>query len=105
MLCIAFLYKKLVEYLDGFKNISYGLVVCLINIDRVKLIYVNMVAYVYICLFDLLDEAGVLEMQRDDNAHLTVKGKLSLGVVWVIKTFLINPWLALLHKFYYLLYI
>jgi hypothetical protein len=69
------------------------LVICLINADRVKLIFVNMVVYVYICLFDLLDKAGVLEIKHDESIskHLTVKGRLSLLVVWVIKTFLINP--------------
>jgi hypothetical protein len=105
ILCVIFLYKKLIEYANGLNNINYSLVICLINIDEVKLLFINIIVCVYIYLFDLLDNAGVLEIKCDDSIRksLTTKGKIALFLEWVIKTFVINPFLALLYKYYSLL--
>jgi hypothetical protein len=73
-----FLYKKLIGYLNSLKNINYGLIICLINVDIIKLSFINIIIYAYIYLFDLLDEAGVLEIKNDDSIIITIEGKIAL---------------------------
>jgi hypothetical protein len=104
---VAFLYRKSIEYLNELKNISYGLVIFLINIDRAKLLFINIIMCMYIFLFDLLDKVDALEIKYDKSimSDLTIKVKVALFMEWAIKGFLINPFLALLHKYYKLLHI
>lgn len=79
----------MVKSIQPIKNIN--LIILLINIDKIKLIFINLIIYLYIWLFDLL------ELSNDN--------KLIKLLELILKSLIINPLLMIIHKYYYILYI
>src|SRR6516164_9658536 len=106
ILLIILVYKQYVKYVSEVKPIkNENLIVLLINIDLIKLLLINIVIYLYIWLFNLLDKVGAF-MPIEDNISLLnqLLIKLVKLLEWVVKSIIINPILIILHKFYYALY-
>jgi hypothetical protein len=92
ILFIIYIYKLGVDWVKSIKPIkNIYLLILLINIDKIKLLLIYFIIYLYIWLFDLLDWSN--------------NNKLIKGLEWLIKSLIINPLLMLIHKYYYILYI
>src|SRR6516164_1675097 len=106
ILLIILVYKQYVKYVSLVKPIkNENLIVLLINIDLIKLLLINIVIYLYIWLFNLLDSVNALEPIEDNISLLNqLLIKLVKLLEWVVKSIIINPILIILHKFYYALY-
>jgi hypothetical protein len=103
---IILVYKQYVKYVSEVKPIkNENLIVLLINIDLIKLLLINIVIYLYIWLFNLLDNVNALEPIEDNISLLNqLLIKLVKLLEWAVKSIIINPILIILHKFYYALY-
>jgi hypothetical protein len=92
ILLMIFLFKQVIDDVKTMKPIkNIYLLILLINIDKIKLILINFIIYLYIFIFNLLEWSN--------------NNKLVKLLEWILKSILINPLLMIIHKYYYLLYI